>query len=995
MPRIVGTLLVILFLSACQKAPESVTPTIEKALAVRCGVLIDGLADEAQRDRLVVVTGERIASVLPGEAPPPENAELVDLSDFTCLPGLIDTHTHIALYPEDSSDLTVYYRRPMAETIAITERNAGTTLDAGFTTVRNVGDYFPTAIIEVRDKIRAGEVPGPRIQTAGSYLTIPGGGGDLVVPGHDESEIPAGIRVGVARGADDFRAKTQTVIDNGADLVKIIASGAVFAFGGVPGEPEMTPEEIEAVVDVAHAAGLKVTAHAHGAQSIKDAILAGVDSIEHASLADDEAIALAAEHGVAFSMDVYNGSYTAEVGVEQGYPEEFMRKNEETTEAQRVVFEKAHALGVPILYGTDAGVLPHGQNGKQFEIMVRRGMTPMDTIKSATSIAAEHMEMAADVGAIETGRFGDLVAVHGDPLADVRLLQDVDVVIKGGAVIKMASPEDLKIADAVYHSGKVYTLDPEQPWAQAVAIRRGKITYVGSDDGVRSYIGPETSVYDLRRRLMLPAFQDVHVHPIYGALEATACYLGDQADIAGYRSVISEYAAANPDEPWILGGGWSMPQFGPGGSPSKLILDELVPDRPVYLTSADGHTGWANSVALQIAGINKDTPDPPDGIIDRDPETGEIIGSLQEGAMTLVERHVPNATIERRIESLRYARDMFHRFGITSIQEAYAFQDDLETYEMLDKKGELDLRVVAALWWARDETEEQIPHLVELREKYNKGNIRPTSVKIMQDGVMENYTAAMLEPYLTENATRGIPMVEPEFLKEAVSLLDAEGFQVHFHAIGDGAIRQSLDAVEEARNRNGDLGHRHHISHLQIIDPEDIPRFAALDVVANFQPVWAYADDYVVDLTIPFIGEERANWMYPIKSIIDSGGTVAFGSDWSVSTANPMPQIETALTRIDAETHDTDVMNPEQRITLEQAIEAFTINAAFVNKQEDRTGSIEKGKLADLIVLDRNLFEIEPTEISDTEVVLTLFEGEPVFGDLDATTALVEKRGQP
>ncbi|MGI9223962.1 MAG: amidohydrolase family protein, partial [Woeseiaceae bacterium] len=341
MHRIIGLLLTAMVLVACQKAPEPVTPEVESVVAVRCGAMVDGLADEAQGPRLVVIAGERIASVLPGDAAPPVDADLVDLSDFTCLPGLIDTHTHIALFAEDSSDLTVYYRRPMAETIAITERNAETTLNAGFTTVRNVGDYFPTAIVDVRDKIRAGIVPGPRIQTAGSYLTIPGGGGDLVIPGHDESEIPASIRIGVARGADDFREKTQTVIDNGADLIKIIASGAVFAFGGVPGDPEMTPEEIAAVVDVARAAGVKVTAHAHGAQSIKDAILAGVDSIEHASLADDEAIALAAERGVAFSMDVYNGSYTAEVGVELGYPDEFMRKNEETTEAQRVVFEKA------------------------------------------------------------------------------------------------------------------------------------------------------------------------------------------------------------------------------------------------------------------------------------------------------------------------------------------------------------------------------------------------------------------------------------------------------------------------------------------------------------------------------------------------------------------------------------------------------------------------------------------------------------------------------
>ena len=246
---------------------------------------------------------------------------------------------------------------------------------------------------------------------------------------------------------------------------------------------------------------------------------------------------------------------------------------------------------------------------------------------------------------------------------------------------------------------------------------------------------------------------------------------------------------------------------------------------------------------------------------------------------------------------------------------------------------------------------------------------------------MENYTAVMLEPYLTEDGTQGIPMVDPELLKEAVSLLDAEGFQVHFHAIGDGAVRQALDAIEAARQQNGDLGHRHHISHLQIVDPIDAPRFSALGVVANFQPLWAYADDYVVDLTLPFISEETAASMYPIKSIVDWGGTIAFGSDWAVSTANPFPQIETAVTRVDAESHDTDVLNPEQRISVQQAIEAFTLNAAFVNHQDDRTGSIETGKLADLIVVDLNILEIEPAEISAAKVLLTLFEGEPVYGE--------------
>lgn len=975
MRKIILILLSASFMSACGQED----PT--RTLAIRCGALIDGLADEALGSRLVIIRDDRISEVLEADAPLPEGAEVLDLHEFTCMPGLIDAHTHLAGDFTESVDLSTLYDTPLEDTIALAEKHAKATLDAGFTTVRNVGEYFPEAVMVLRERIRAGEVPGPRIQTGGSYLTIPGGGGDLVVPGHDESEIPAAVRIGVARGPEEFAAAAERILANGADFLKVIASGAVFAHDGVPGAPEMTREEIEAVVAVARKAGVRVTAHAHGAQSIKDAILAGVDSIEHASLADDEAIALAAEHGVAFSMDVYNGTFTAEVGPALGYPEEFMRKNEETTEAQRIAFEKAYAAGVPLLYGTDAGVAPHGYNARQFEVMTSRGMAPMDAIRSATSVAALHMGMAGDVGAIEPGRYGDLVAIRGNPLTDIRRLRRVEVVIKGGAVIHGPTPASSEHADTVYHSGRIWTVNEEQPTAQAVAIRAGRIVFVGSDDAVRTYIGPRTRTHNLRGKLMLPAFQDAHIHPIGAGVEAALCDLNGLDNLGAYRSVIAAYAADNPDVEWITGGGWSMSVFGPGALASKTILDELVSDRPVFLSSQDGHSAWANSRALEIAGITKDTPDPADGIIDRDPETGEPIGSLQEGAMSLVARHVPPTTPTQRQQGLVYARDLLHSYGITSIQAAYAYEYDLETYAKLDEAGQLDLRVVAALWWDREETEEQLPGLMELRERYTQGNVRATSVKIMQDGVMENYTAVMLEPYLLPSGTRGIPMIEPEFLKTAVTLLDEAGFQVHFHAIGDGAIRQSLDAVEAARDANGPLGNRHHISHLQIIDPADIPRFAELDVAANFQPLWAYNDAYVVDLTTPFIGEERARWMYPIRSVADAGGRLAFGSDWSVSTANPFPQIETAVTRVDVDTHDTEPLNPEQAITVEQAIAAFTIGSAWVNGHEDKTGSIEVGKLADLIVVDRDLLRIDPQEISDTRVLLTLFGGRPVYGD--------------
>ncbi len=548
---------------------------------------------------------------------------------------------------------------------------------------------------------------------------------------------------------------------------------------------------------------------------------------------------------------------------------------------------------------------------------------------------------------------------------------------------KRPAPESAQAADAVYRNARIYTVDASRSWAEAVAIKGGRLSYVGSNDGVRRHTGPDTTVVDLGGRLMLPAFQDVHIHPITGGLEALSCDLNGLPGLAEYRSAIAGYAAANPDLPWITGGGWSMAVFGPGGVASKTILDELVPDRPVYLESADGHSGWANSKALQIAGITKDTPDPVDGNIDRDPQTGEPIGSLQEDAMDLVEKHIPTVSLEQRLAALRYAQEMLHGFGVTSITAASVTPERSDTYEALDERGELRLRVVTSLEWDNDRGLEQIEDFVAQREKYTKGKVRASTVKIMQDGVLENYTAAMLEPYDVPSKTRGIPMVDPELLKRAVTLLDAQDFQVHFHAIGDAAIRQSLDAVEEALLENGQRGNRHHISHLQVIHPDDIPRFAELSVVANFQPLWANADAYVLELNLPFIGEERTSWMYPIKSVQDKGGLIAFGSDWSVSTANPFMQMETAITRLSAVGEPTPEFTPWERIDLESAIAAFTINAAFVNGQEDETGSIETGKLADLIVLDRNLFELEPAAISDTRVLLTLFAGEPVHGSLE------------
>ena len=400
---------------------------------VLCGSLIDGISDYPRSSQTLTIRDGIIVSI--SKALPTAAVDL-DLSDYTCLPGLINTHVHLDANPEDAADYGVYARRTQADNLALILKNAATTVYTGFTTVRHAGAWFPDTLAIAKAKIDVGEAIGPRIQSAGPYLTIPCGGGDLTFPEIPTDKIPAESQQGIASTPEEFAERARRAIDSGADFLKVIASGAVFSTGTEPGAPEMHQDDIEAVVAVARQRGVKVTAHVHSDQSGQDAILAGVNSLEHASLLSDETIALAVENNVALSMDVYNGTYTDTVGRELGYPEVFIQRNYETTEAQRVVFEKAVAAGATLLYGTDAGVLPHDMGGWQFEIMVERGMTPMQAIKSATSVAAAHMGLDDEVGALREGLWADIIAVNGDPLADITRLRDVSLIIKDGAIIK-------------------------------------------------------------------------------------------------------------------------------------------------------------------------------------------------------------------------------------------------------------------------------------------------------------------------------------------------------------------------------------------------------------------------------------------------------------------------------------------------------------------------------------------------------------------------------
>jgi len=536
----------------------------------------------------------------------------------------------------------------------------------------------------------------------------------------------------------------------------------------------------------------------------------------------------------------------------------------------------------------------------------------------------------------------------------------------------------------------VYTVDAARRWAQAVAVTDGQITAVGTDAKVRELIGPRTHVLDLAGRMLLPGFQDAHVHPVLGGLDMLLCDLHDLSDAADYLRAIRDYAERHPEREWILGGGWSMDAF-PGGTPTKEALDEIVPDRPVFLPNRDGHGAWVNSAALKLAGLTRDTPDPVDGRIERDAQ-GEPSGSLHEGAQDLVGSRSPPPSATDLAEGLRKGQSYLHSLGVTAWQDAIVdaaeWVDNYDSYVHAAGSGELTARVVGALWWDRHRGMEQVGELIEKRAAAGKGRFAATSVKIMQDGVCENFTAAVLEPYLGADGlpttNRGISFVEPGFLNEVVTRLDAEGFQVHFHAIAERAVREALDSIEAARHANGTNDLRHHIAHIQVVHPADIPRFRKIGAVANAQPLWAAHERQMDELTIPFLGEPRWRWQYPFGSLVAAGAILAMGSDWSVSTPNPLQEIHVGVNRVMPPDYpygvDTrDVFLPDERLDLPTAIAAFTVGSAYVNHLEGITGSIEAGKRADLVVVDRNLFAHSVDEIAHAKVELTIVDGEPVF----------------
>jgi predicted amidohydrolase YtcJ len=544
-------------------------------------------------------------------------------------------------------------------------------------------------------------------------------------------------------------------------------------------------------------------------------------------------------------------------------------------------------------------------------------------------------------------------------------------------------------ADLVITGAEVYcgaSLSQDQQWAAAVAVRGGRIVAVGSEADVREQVGSAAETLHLPGRLVLAGFQDAHIHAPNAGRNLLTVALDGLAGRDAYLAAIKAYADANPDASWITGGGWAMEYF-PGGTPTKEDLDAIVPDRPVFLYNRDVHGAWVNSRTLEIAGIDAGTADPPDGRIERDPVTGAPSGTLHEGAAyTLADRFVPDPGQAGWEAGILHAQSHLHALGITAWQDAWVTPATQAAYVALAADGRLTARVVGSLWWERSQGLEQIPSLLGRREDATaRGSDRfnPTTVKIMTDGVLENFTGALLEPYCDgcggHSANSGIAFVDRDELAAAVTALDGHGFQVHMHAIGDRAVRNSLDAVQAARAANGPGDQRHHLAHIQVVQPTDLPRFAELGVIANCQTYWAQTEPQMDELTLPYLGPERALMQYPFGDLRRSGARLAMGSDWPVTTANPLEQIEVAVTRVDPENRDNAPFLPDQRLSLADAVAGFTEGSAYLNHDEADSGTVEVGKRADLAVLDRNIFAAGAGALADARVEHTLVGGRIVY----------------
>jgi predicted amidohydrolase YtcJ len=562
----------------------------------------------------------------------------------------------------------------------------------------------------------------------------------------------------------------------------------------------------------------------------------------------------------------------------------------------------------------------------------------------------------------------------------LRLILQTLALALGASLLSQAQSSKAVPADTIVLHGRVYTENAKQPWAQAVAIRGAKIVAVGGDAEIDKMRAVGTKVIDAAGRLVLPGFVDSHIHFMDGSLSLGRVNLEGAKDASDIQQRLREYASNHSGDGWILGRGWNYAMFGPGALPHKKYLDEIFPNRPVFLEGYDGHTYWANSKALALAGITRETPDPPNGAIVRDPKTGEATGALKESAQESVAKIVPKPSRAEKLAALRAGVKWANKHGITRVHSAGGDFSELDLYDELRRHGDLTLRFYVAYFLNPPLLRPQDLEAIEnARKKYHDDWIDAGAVKFMVDGVVESHTAAMLEPYSDDPSIKGKLFWEPSNYKAAVAQLDKRGLQLFTHAIGEYGVRTALDAYENAEEHNRTRDRRPRIEHIETIAPADIARFGKLGVIASMQPLHSYPDSNTLNVWARNVGPERASRAWSWKSISDAGGRLAFGSDWPVVTLNPWEGVQTAVTRQTADGTPEAGFVPGQRLTVAQTIEGYTLGAAFAGRREKWEGSLEPEKFADLIIISQNVFEIVPQKLAEIRVLTTMVGGQVVY----------------
>ena len=590
-----------------------------------------------------------------------------------------------------------------------------------------------------------------------------------------------------------------------------------------------------------------------------------------------------------------------------------------------------------------------------------------------------------------------MIRPSGDDVACVTPGSVSELTIRGwnGPISSNSNISDIDAtaADIVFKNGAIYTVDADNPWAEAVAINGKKISFVGDNKNVQSFVSDGTKVVDLKGKMMLPGFHDSHVHPLDMGLALTRCNLFDLSDKELYLKEITKCAQEQSDEEFVIGMGFWLPDYDPN-SLTKSDLDRIIPDKPAAFMDMDGHSVWVNSKMLELAEIDKDTPDPRGGVIIRDPNTGEPTGLFLDDAMFLVDFLFFEIESQESYDGATQALAMMSSGGITSFVEAMTFDGYEELFREMDSNGDLNFRVNLSLWVdpSQDNRKEQLEIIKEQYSNDKSSHVRTNMVKLFIDQGIETQTGSVFEPYYDKEGNHtenyGLLSFDQDDLVFYVTELERAGFQIHMHISGDNAIRIGLDSLEESRNTNNLSDTRNTISHVYLVHPDDVFRFAELDVVPNYQAFWAYKADGWYEEIESSLGQERAETLFPFSDLHDAGAKIVLGSDWPVTTFEPLKIIEVGLTRQNPYNDDDSasshtILNERQRLDLETLIEAYTINGAYLMQQEEITGSVEVGKYADLVVLEKNLFEVAPSEIGEVKVIMTFFEGNQVFNGTD------------